>query len=71
MIATRKQHRDKPQEEREYPSRNPDPTHEEIREACLKIQREWSEREFEKRAGIRPAPWSAPVVSLPDDQSDD
>ena len=71
MIATRKEHHDKLQEEREYPSRNPDPTHDEIRKACLEIQREWSEREFEKRAGIRPTPWSAPIVSLTEEQSND
>lgn len=65
MIATRNEQHDKPQDEREYPSRNPDPTHEEIREACLEIQSEWSEREFKKRAGVRPAPWTAPTVTLP------
>jgi len=71
MIATRKKDHDKPHKERECSSRHPDPTREEIRKACLEIQREWSEREFEKRAGICPVPWSAPVVSLPAEQSDD
>lgn len=65
MIATSKEQKLDPQLEREYPSRNPDPTHEEIRQACLEIQREWNEREFQKRAGVRPTPWSAPVVTLP------
>jgi hypothetical protein len=69
MIATRKKDYDKPQEEREYSSRHPDPTHEEIRKACLEIQREWSEREFEKRAGVRPTPWSAPIVTLPEQEA--
>lgn len=68
MIATSREHDDDTLLEREYPSRNPDPTHEEIRKACLEIQREWNEREFQKRAGVRPTPWSAPVVSLPEQE---
>lgn len=68
MISRRNQHHDEPEMEREYPSRNPDPTHEEIREACREIQSEWNEREFQKRAGIRPVPWSAPVVALPQEE---
>ncbi len=69
MIATRNEpYIDEFAQEREYPSRNPDPTHEEIRQACLEIQREWNEREFQKRAGVRPIPWTAPTVEISCDE---
>ena len=68
MIATRNECIVDPDLEREYPSRNPDPTHEEIRAACLQIQREWNDREFQKRAGQRPIPWTAPTVEISCDE---
>jgi len=45
-------------------NRKPNPTREEIRAACEKLQEEWDEREFEKRAGMRPKSWEVPRSDL-------
>jgi len=44
--------------------RRPNPTREEIRAACEKLQEEWDEREFEKRAGMKPKQWEVPRSDL-------
>lgn len=42
-----------------------EPTPEEIRRACERLQREWTEQEREKRRAYRPSPkWEAPVVRV-------
>jgi hypothetical protein len=43
--------------------RNPDPTEEQIRKLCWKIQRQWSEAERQKRAGCYAA---AEAVHIPE-----
>jgi protein-arginine kinase activator protein McsA len=45
-------------------NRRPNPTREEIRAACEKLQEQWDEREFEKRAGLRPKSWEVPRSDL-------
>ena len=45
-------------------NRKPNPTREEIRAACEKMQEQWDEREFEKRAGMRPKTWEVPRSDL-------
>ena len=45
-------------------NRKPNPTREEIQAACEKLQEEWDEREFEKRAGLSPKSWEVPRSDL-------
>ena len=44
--------------------RQPNPTREEIRAACEKMQEDWDEREFEKRAGMKPKQWEVPQSDI-------
>jgi hypothetical protein len=50
-----------------YPRKPDDPTPEEIHQACLRIQKNWSEEERRYRAGIRDHWWHQIVVGSASD----
>lgn len=39
------------------------PSPQEIQAACQNIQRGWSPSDFERRAGIKPQPYSVPTIN--------
>ncbi|MBD3676226.1 MAG: hypothetical protein HUJ26_22170 [Planctomycetaceae bacterium] len=61
MVASNKGQK---KNKRNAQGRQPSPTREEIREACEKLQEDWDEREYEKRAGLKPKHWQVPRSDL-------